>query len=103
MFQIQFVLLFSRQGKVRLTKWYSPYTQKERSKVMSIISSLRDCCVVDHQLLDMYFFLNATLSMSFWTLQCLFYTIQLYIEQFPIDISLELMCIFLHYQYLFIS
>jgi sensor domain CHASE-containing protein len=56
MFQIQFVLLISRQGKVRLTKWYSPYTQKERSKVMSIISSLRDCYVVDHQLLDMYFF-----------------------------------------------
>ncbi|XP_021315131.1 uncharacterized protein LOC110434741 [Sorghum bicolor] len=23
----------SRQGKVRLTKWYSPYTQKERTKV----------------------------------------------------------------------
>lgn len=31
--QIHFVLLVSRQGKVRLTKWYSPYTQKERSKV----------------------------------------------------------------------
>ncbi|GAY46186.1 hypothetical protein CUMW_095100 [Citrus unshiu] len=29
---IHFVLLISRQGKVRLTKWYSPYTQKERSK-----------------------------------------------------------------------
>jgi len=41
--------------------------------------------------------------MSFWTLQYLFYTVQLYIEQFPSDISLELMCIFLHYQYLFIS
>jgi hypothetical protein len=27
------VLLISRQGKVRLTKWYSPYTQKERTKV----------------------------------------------------------------------
>lgn len=31
--QINFVLLISRQGKVRLTKWYSPYTQKERTKV----------------------------------------------------------------------
>ncbi|KAJ7968296.1 AP complex subunit sigma [Quillaja saponaria] len=30
---IHFVLLISRQGKVRLTKWYSPYTQKERSKI----------------------------------------------------------------------
>ncbi|KVH89840.1 Adaptor protein complex, sigma subunit [Cynara cardunculus var. scolymus] len=29
---IHFVLLISRQGKVRLTKWYSPYSQKERSK-----------------------------------------------------------------------
>ncbi|XP_038974072.1 AP-1 complex subunit sigma-2-like isoform X3 [Phoenix dactylifera] len=31
---IHFVLLISRQGKVRLTKWYSPYSQKERSKVI---------------------------------------------------------------------
>jgi len=31
--QIHFVLLISRQGKVRLAKWYSPYTQKERTKV----------------------------------------------------------------------
>ncbi|KAL6493327.1 hypothetical protein OROGR_033086 [Orobanche gracilis] len=29
---IHFVLLISRQGKVRLTKWYSPYSQKERTK-----------------------------------------------------------------------
>ncbi|GJR56658.1 F-box associated domain containing protein [Tanacetum coccineum] len=33
---IHFVLLISRQGKVRLTKWYSPYTQKERSKVCEL-------------------------------------------------------------------
>ncbi|RVX10558.1 AP-1 complex subunit sigma-2 [Vitis vinifera] len=33
LFQIHFVLLISRQGKVRLTKWYSPYSQKERTKV----------------------------------------------------------------------
>ncbi|KAG6749472.1 hypothetical protein POTOM_046519 [Populus tomentosa] len=40
MFQIQFVLLISRQGKVRLTKWYSPYTQKERSKVIRELSGV---------------------------------------------------------------
>jgi len=32
--QIHFVILINRQGKVRLTKWYSPYTQKERTKVL---------------------------------------------------------------------
>jgi len=30
--QIHFLILFRRQGKVRLTKWYSPYSQKERTK-----------------------------------------------------------------------
>ncbi|KAE8686831.1 AP-1 complex subunit sigma-2 [Hibiscus syriacus] len=29
---IHFVLLISRQGKVRLTKWYSTYSKKERTK-----------------------------------------------------------------------
>ncbi|CAL5348963.1 unnamed protein product [Camellia sinensis] len=37
---IHFVLLISRQGKVRLTKWYSPYTQKERTKVVRELSGL---------------------------------------------------------------
>ncbi|KAG0547329.1 hypothetical protein BDA96_01G070200 [Sorghum bicolor] len=37
---INFVLLISRQGKVRLTKWYSPYTQKERTKVIRELSGL---------------------------------------------------------------
>nr|GEZ19133.1 AP-1 complex subunit sigma-1 [Tanacetum cinerariifolium] len=37
---IHFVLLISRQGKVRLTKWYSPYTQKERSKVIRELSGM---------------------------------------------------------------
>ncbi|CAL5348298.1 unnamed protein product [Camellia sinensis] len=37
---IHFVLLISRQGKVRLTKWYSPYTQKERNKVVRELSGL---------------------------------------------------------------
>ncbi|KAF8019451.1 hypothetical protein BT93_G0206 [Corymbia citriodora subsp. variegata] len=34
---IHFVLLISRQGKVRLTKWYSPYTQKERTKLSGLV------------------------------------------------------------------
>ncbi|VFQ97245.1 unnamed protein product [Cuscuta campestris] len=38
--QIHFVLLISRQGKVRLTKWYSPYSQKERAKVIRELSGL---------------------------------------------------------------
>nr|POF21692.1 ap-1 complex subunit sigma-2 [Quercus suber] len=37
---IHFVLLISRQGKVRLTKWYSPYTQKERTKVLRELSGV---------------------------------------------------------------
>ncbi|ONM09979.1 AP-1 complex subunit sigma-2 [Zea mays] len=37
---INFVLLISRQGKVRLTKWYSPYTQKERTKVSTLHCSV---------------------------------------------------------------
>ncbi|KAL8160371.1 hypothetical protein V2J09_001908 [Rumex salicifolius] len=38
--QIHFVILINRQGKVRLTKWYSPYPQKERSKVIKELSGL---------------------------------------------------------------
>ncbi|CAM6022113.1 unnamed protein product [Sphagnum balticum] len=38
--QIHFVLLISRQGKVRLTKWYSPYSQKERTKVIRELSGM---------------------------------------------------------------
>ncbi|XP_020521876.1 AP-1 complex subunit sigma-2 [Amborella trichopoda] len=37
---IHFVLLISRQGKVRLTKWYSPYSQKERTKVIRELSGV---------------------------------------------------------------
>ncbi|KAK9048241.1 hypothetical protein SSX86_032796, partial [Deinandra increscens subsp. villosa] len=37
---IHFVLSISRQGKVRLTKWYSPYSQKERSKVIRELSGM---------------------------------------------------------------
>jgi hypothetical protein len=32
--QIHFFILMSRQGKVRLAKWYSTYTQKERARVV---------------------------------------------------------------------
>ncbi|CAD6207266.1 unnamed protein product [Miscanthus lutarioriparius] len=38
--EIHFVLLVSRQGKVRLTKWYTPYPQKQRSKIIKEISTL---------------------------------------------------------------
>eukprot|EP00775_Hariotina_reticulata_P013140 gene13140-13270_t len=31
---IHFFILMSRQGKVRLAKWYSTYTQKERARVV---------------------------------------------------------------------
>jgi hypothetical protein len=41
------VLLISRQGKVRLTKWYSPYTQKERTKVSILY------CFLSHSLFCM--------------------------------------------------
>lgn len=34
---VRFVLLLSRQGKVRLAKWYTTYTQKERAKVRHLI------------------------------------------------------------------
>ncbi|CAN0838442.1 AP-1 complex subunit sigma-2, partial [Linum grandiflorum] len=38
--QIHFVCLISRQGKVRLTKWYSTYSQKDRSKAIREISGV---------------------------------------------------------------
>ncbi|OMO69862.1 hypothetical protein CCACVL1_19222 [Corchorus capsularis] len=31
---------FRRQGKVRLTKWYSPYSQKQRSKIIRELSGI---------------------------------------------------------------
>ena len=36
---IHFVLLISRQGKVRLTKWYSPYSSKEKSRAVREVSA----------------------------------------------------------------
>ena len=41
---IRFVLLLSRQGKVRLAKWYTTYTQKERSKVRALHFMLGKRC-----------------------------------------------------------
>ncbi|KAJ3669532.1 hypothetical protein LUZ60_011482 [Juncus effusus] len=37
---INFVILMNRQGKVRLTKWYSTYSQKERSKLIKEFSGI---------------------------------------------------------------
>ncbi|KAF6772656.1 hypothetical protein AHF37_08493 [Paragonimus kellicotti] len=37
---IHFLLLFSRQGKVRLQKWYSSYSEKQKKKYMREIISL---------------------------------------------------------------
>lgn len=31
--QMQFMLLFSRQGKLRLQKWYVPLSDKEKKKI----------------------------------------------------------------------
>eukprot|EP01094_Clydonella_sp_ATCC50884_P019750 TRINITY_DN3930_c0_g1_i2.p1 TRINITY_DN3930_c0_g1~~TRINITY_DN3930_c0_g1_i2.p1 ORF type:complete len:180 (-),score=60.74 TRINITY_DN3930_c0_g1_i2:233-709(-) len=36
---IGFVMLLNRQGKVRLTKWYDPFTQKERKKAVREIGN----------------------------------------------------------------
>jgi DNA gyrase/topoisomerase IV subunit A len=37
---IRFVLLISRQGKTRLTKFYQPYSQKDRSKLLREITNM---------------------------------------------------------------
>eukprot|EP00741_Cyanophora_paradoxa_P006495 tig00001003_g6287.t1 len=37
---IHFVLLLSRQGKTRLTKWYTPFTQKEKQKIIREVCTL---------------------------------------------------------------
>uniref|UniRef100_A0A7S2JKH6 AP complex subunit sigma n=1 Tax=Cyanoptyche gloeocystis TaxID=77922 RepID=A0A7S2JKH6_9EUKA len=36
---IQFLLLLNRQGKVRLSKWYVPFNQKEKQKIIREVSS----------------------------------------------------------------
>lgn len=37
---LHFLLLISRQGKVRLSKWYSPYNQKDRTRIVKEVCSL---------------------------------------------------------------
>eukprot|EP00967_Tisochrysis_lutea_P136476 scaffold243505_cov35-Tisochrysis_lutea.AAC.1 len=37
---IHFVLLISRQGKVRLTKWYSAMPSKERARTVREVSAV---------------------------------------------------------------
>lgn len=36
----KFILLLSRQGKVRLTKWYETISQKDKSKVMKELTTI---------------------------------------------------------------
>jgi len=37
---INFVLLISRQGKTRLTKWYSPYSTKEKTRIIKEVGNM---------------------------------------------------------------
>lgn len=38
--QMHYFLLMNKQGKVRLAKWFSTYTQKERTRVTKEVASL---------------------------------------------------------------
>jgi hypothetical protein len=38
--QIRYVLLLSRQGKVRLAKWYTTLSQKERAKITKEVANV---------------------------------------------------------------
>lgn len=46
--QVQWVLLISRQGKLRLSKWYGTMSQKTKAKVVKDVTQLvlarRVCC-----------------------------------------------------------
>ena len=37
---INFVLIISRQGKVRLAKWYSPFSEQDKAKALREISNM---------------------------------------------------------------
>jgi hypothetical protein len=37
---IQFLVLVSRQGKIRLTKWFHDFTAKEKIKIVKDVSTL---------------------------------------------------------------
>lgn len=39
MTQIKYMLLASRQGKVRLMKWYTPLSQKEKTKILKNLTT----------------------------------------------------------------
>ena len=58
---IHFALLFSRQGKVRLSKYYKPYSQKERGKMVKEVTSQilarpsKLCNVVEHRNLKLVY------------------------------------------------
>ena len=38
-FQIQYLLLISRQGKVRLTKWYTAIAAKEKNRIVREVTA----------------------------------------------------------------
>jgi len=38
--QINYVLLVSRQGKVRLAKWFTTLSQKEKNKIVKDVTQL---------------------------------------------------------------
>lgn len=40
MTQIKYLILASRQGKIRLVKWYAPYSTKEKQKVLKELTPL---------------------------------------------------------------
>lgn len=40
MTQIKYLILASRQGKIRLMKWYAPYTPKEKNKIVKELPPL---------------------------------------------------------------
>ena len=58
---IHFALLFSRQGNVRLSKYYKPYSQKERAKLVKEVTSQilsrpsKLCNVVEHRNLKLIY------------------------------------------------
>ena len=60
---VKFVLLLSRQGKVRLSKWYTTYPQKERAKITRDITplvlgrALKLCNFLDYQDIKVLFYL----------------------------------------------
>jgi len=37
---LQFVVLISRQGKTRLTKWYTPYSTKEKTRILRELTNI---------------------------------------------------------------